>query len=1000
MASATADAGAVDAAGAKRGWGVPGAGGMPLPLPPASPAPAPIKAMMRGNRRQRAQGSSTTSPDPPLTQLPPVVHPGRYDAIRSATDGDCPVDLALRSSSGLSRGSGLGAPSSPTSSSSADSLNESSGDVVRGRVSFSGDGWAEGAWATCSSGRLKMGAPAAAASAATASVLPDAPAPGTDGPPSVSAWTDTPTDLTESRRRIVEVADRLNAPPEETLTVANPPGDVGEGIGACGDVCVHTVTCEPVAVLPPPAEDSGRATDTDADATDEEEMAAEMAKWEAETAADGEEDPSVKDEEDDNTEGAAEGGLYRRPCSGSSAKYGSEDGAYHGGGVFSRLLRRVRGDGGDALLRTRKEPHPSRKRRIVRVRRQRDDALVRLSAGFRCRTGWEPLAGLDKTNQDAVMLLLPFGPDDRSSLFGVLDGHGRHGHHVSFFVARQLELRIAAGLSAGLPIDAVFRSACAGADARLMATAPFDTDMSGSTAVFALVRDDDLYVGNVGDSRAVLGRVVPPRPRRLPGAARPVGEAVAASVPASFPPSTTLPIQLKPATYFGNALGGQNALARRHTPTSSPSADGCSATLSEVSSTLSMTPCSSVTRTASAGGTPLCSGSGAEATRRQRWRPPHAPRDASCKVEADRLLPTEHAVRTTSTRTEDGTGASGAGALPRKHTLSALSPRALLRNRDASPAPPPPAASASAVVPSNLALAPAADLVASLMPPSPPRYEAVGLSWDHKPSRPDERKRILAAGGRVERWNATALHDLPSESEASAANSIQSGEAATDADVTTVSTIDAPPPPADDEEEEDSAIAGPERVWLSDRRLPGLALSRAFGDGVAKSVGVTAVPDVTHLRLTPADAFVILASDGVWDWVPSSEAVRFVGARRQRKEPPQAVAEALVRLAARRWAVRDAVTDDITAVVVYFDYAAGETGGAGGLGRRAEVGAGRWSAVAAAAVTPNEVERMLPPLPQPVFEPPRPPLAPEVLDSPTASPAAPASGQEGFMWTT
>ncbi|GAB0489597.1 hypothetical protein MMPV_000821 [Pyropia vietnamensis] len=940
MASATAVAGAQDTAAAKRGWGGAGVRGVTLPLQSAPAASAPIKAiMMRGHRRPRVRANTPTSPDSPQPQLPPVVHPGRYDEMRSATDGDGPVDLALRSTSGLSRGSGLGAPSSPTSSSSEDSFNESSGDVVRGRVSFSGDGWAEGAWATRSSGRLKIVPPVAAAAAPVATAAPAAPTPVADDPPSESAWTAAPSDLTESRRRIVEVADRLSASPRMVATVVHPPANADGCSGACGDVLVHIPASEPVAALSSPVEDSGRATDTDADATDEEEMVAEMAKWEAETAADGEEVPSVKDEADETADVDAEGGLYGRPCSGSSARCGSsEDGVLHNGGVLSRFIRRVRGDGGDALLRTRKEPHPSRKRRIVRVRRQRDDALVRLSAGFRCRTGWEPLAGLDKTNQDAVMLLLPFGTDDRSSLFGVLDGHGRHGHHASFFIARQLETRIAAGLNSGLPIDSVFRTACAGADARLMATAPFDTDMSGSTAVFMLVRDDDLYVGNVGDSRAVLGRVVPPRPRRLPSAAQPTARAVAA--PAALSPSATLPEQLMPASCVGHALP----------------------------------------------------------TRRQRWRaPPHPLSDKTCKVDSDRLVSSDLAIRTASARTEDGTGTGGSGAVTRKHTLSALSPRVLLRNRDSSPVGPPPAASALAVVPSNMASSPAADMVASLLPPSPPRYEAVGLSWDHKPSRPDERKRILAAGGRVERWNATALQDPLSESESSAANSIKGSEATIDGELTTVSTMDASPPPADDEEEEDSTIAGPERVWLSDRRVPGLALSRAFGDGVAKSVGVTAEPDVTHLRLTPADAFVILASDGVWDWVPSSEAVRFVGARRQRKEPPQAVAEALVRLAARRWAVRDAVTDDITAVVVFFDHATVEGRDGGGLGRRAEVGTGRWMP---AAVTPNEVERLLPPLPQPVFEPPRSPLASEALDPLTASTAAPTSAEEGFAWTT
>lgn len=998
MASATAVASAVDTAAAKRGWGGPGVKGVTLQLQPAPTASAPIMAMiMRGHRRPRVPTNTSTSPDLPQPQLPTVVHPGRYDEIRSATDGDCPVELALRSTSGLSRGSGLGAPSSPTSSSSEDSFNESSGDVVRGRVSFSGDGWAEGAWATCSSGRLKIGLPVATAAAPVATAIPAAQSPEADGPPSVSAWPATPMDLTESRRRIVEVADRLSASPRAVTTVVNPAAGADGDSGACGDARVHTAASEPIAALQSPVEDSCRATDTDADATDEEEMVAEMAKWEAETAADGEEAASVKDEEDDTTDGNAEGGPYGRPCSGSSARYGSsEDGALQSGGVISRFIRRVRGDGGDALLRTRKEPHPSRKRRIVRVRRQRDDALVRLSAGFRCRTGWEPLAGLDKTNQDAVMLLLPFGTDDRSSLFGVLDGHGRHGHHVSFFIARQLETRIAAGINAGLPIDGVFRSACAGADARLMATAPFDTDMSGSTAVFVLVRDDDLYVGNVGDSRAVLGRVVPPRPRRLPSATRSAAGAVVS--PTAFSPSASLPEPLMPAPYFGSAVVGQSVGSRRHTPSPSPSADGCSATLSEVSSTLSMTICSSASRTASAGGTPVCSGFSGEPTRRQRWRAPHHPlSDKTCKVDSDRLVSSDLAVRTTSARTEDGTGTGGVGSEPRKHTLSALSPRVLLRSRDSSPVAPPPAASATAVVPSNVALSPAADMVASLLPPSPPRYEAVGLSWDHKPSRPDERKRILAAGGRVERWNATALQDPLSESEASVVNPVKGGETTIDGEVTTVSTMDTPPPPADDEEEEDSAIAGPERVWLSDRRLPGLALSRAFGDGVAKSVGVTAEPDVTHLRLTPSDSFVILASDGVWDWVPSSEAVRFVGARRQRKEPPQAVAEALVRLAARRWAVRDAVTDDITAVVVFFDHGMVEGGDGGGLGRRAEIGAGRWTPT---AVTPNEVERMLPPLPQPVFEPPRSPLIPEALDPLTASTAAPASAEEGYAWTT
>jgi len=347
----------------------------------------------------------------------------------------------------------------------------------------------------------------------------------------------------------------------------------------------------------------------------------------------------------------------------------------------------------------------------------------------------------------------------------------------------------------------------------------------------------------------------------------------------------------------------------------------------------------------------------------------------------------------------------------------------------AAPPPPPPGVTST---PPGWPTAPA--------PAAPLRYEAVALSWDHKPSRPDERARILAAGGRVERWNATRMSVVepaasPSEgatSESSAAPGSPAADGGVDggADETGMAVglplPPTPPPPAipyDDEEEEDSAVGGPERVWLADRRLPGLALSRAFGDGVAKSVGVTSTPDVSHLRLTPADAFLILASDGVWDWVPSSEAVRFVAARRAAKESPQTVAEALVRLAARRWAVRDAVTDDVTAVIVYFEHhlpggegvpdAPGAGGGRGGGGpprhphRRAEVGAGRVAvaeaaaaaAAAAVAVKPNDVERLQPRLSQPAFAPARPPLVPEGRDPSNASSAAPLLPEE-FQWET
>jgi len=43
---------------------------------------------------------------------------------------------------------------------------------------------------------------------------------------------------------------------------------------------------------------------------------------------------------------------------------------------------------------------------------------------------------------------------------------------------------------------------------------------------------------------------------------------------------------------------------------------------------------------------------------------------------------------------------------------------------------------------------------------------------------------------------------------------------------------------------------------------PGLAVSRAFGDLVAKKAGVIAEPEVKDVKISPADFVLIIASDG------------------------------------------------------------------------------------------------------------------------------------------
>lgn len=151
------------------------------------------------------------------------------------------------------------------------------------------------------------------------------------------------------------------------------------------------------------------------------------------------------------------------------------------------------------------------------------------------------------------------------------------------------------------------------------------------------------------------------------------------------------------------------------------------------------------------------------------------------------------------------------------------------------------------------------------------KFKVKELSDDQKPDRPDERARILEHGGRVE------------------------------------PLID-----------EDGEQIGPHRVWLPNMMLPGLAMARSIGDDIAATVGVHATPEIMSYELTERDKFMVIASDGVWEFLSNEQVVEIVVSCEGDAE--KAAAEVCAR-SYREWRAEEEVVDDITAVVVYFEKA-------------------------------------------------------------------------------
>ena len=152
------------------------------------------------------------------------------------------------------------------------------------------------------------------------------------------------------------------------------------------------------------------------------------------------------------------------------------------------------------------------------------------------------------------------------------------------------------------------------------------------------------------------------------------------------------------------------------------------------------------------------------------------------------------------------------------------------------------------------------------------KWIAVNLSRDHKPTEEDEARRIYKKGGRIKPF------------------------------------ID----------EETGEEVGPQRVWVKDDEVPGLAMTRSFGDRVAAIAGTICLPEIKEYNFTENDKFLILASDGIWEFIQSEECINIIG-KFYNSNNIEGCCEFLYNESKKRWIREEEVVDDITMLLVFFD---------------------------------------------------------------------------------
>jgi len=105
----------------------------------------------------------------------------------------------------------------------------------------------------------------------------------------------------------------------------------------------------------------------------------------------------------------------------------------------------------------------------------------------------------------------------------------------------------------------------------------------------------------------------------------------------------------------------------------------------------------------------------------------------------------------------------------------------------------------------------------------------------------------------------------------------------------------------------------PPRVWAKGEEYPGCAFTRSLGDYIADKIGVYAEPEILTKELTPNDEILVIASDGIFEFLTNQGVIDMCA----ECDSPLEACERIVKASYSQWMHFEDRTDDITAIVCF-----------------------------------------------------------------------------------
>ena len=112
---------------------------------------------------------------------------------------------------------------------------------------------------------------------------------------------------------------------------------------------------------------------------------------------------------------------------------------------------------------------------------------------------------------------------------------------------------------------------------------------------------------------------------------------------------------------------------------------------------------------------------------------------------------------------------------------------------------------------------------------------------------------------------------------------------------------------------------GPLRIFLKDKNIPGLSISRSFGDKIGKSIGVISNPIINEYKLNKDVKFIVIASGGIWRVMTEKELLDN-GIKYYLMNNPDYFCKNIANISTELWKQNSGNVEDITIIVIFFSF--------------------------------------------------------------------------------